>query len=132
MLIKIRDVDGSASGLDADLLDGRHGYGFSMAGSSSSLITTETPGSSSSCVSQMYRFYDATNVIGEGTNKYYGVIQVYGGSSSYMRIAVSFSSGKVYRQTNGASTWSEITSSIPVLTSDPTNPSEGQLWILAE
>lgn len=132
LLTKIKTVDGSGSGIDADTLDGRHGYGFSTAGTSNSLLTTGTPNSYSSCVSQIYRFYDTGNVIGEGTNKYYGIIQVYNSSSSYMRIAVSFSSGKVYRQSNGASAWSEITPLIPVLTADPSSPSNGQLWIRSD
>ena len=132
LLNRIKNVDGAGSGLDADLLDGRHGYGFSTAGTSNSLLTTGTPDSNSSCVSQIYRFYDTGNVIGEGTNKYYGIIQVYNSSSSYMRIAVSFSSGKVYRQSNGASAWSEITPLIPVLTADPSSPSNGQLWIRSD
>lgn len=130
LLTEIKKVDGDGSGLDADLLDGRHGYGFSTAGTSNSLLTTGSPNSTTSCLSQMYRFYDTDNVIGEGANKYYGIIQVYSSSSSYMRIAVSFSSGKVYRQTNGASAWSEITPLIPTLTTDPSNPSDGQIWVI--
>ena len=60
------------------------------------------------------------------------MIQVYKSSASYVRIAVSFSSGKVYRQSNGASAWSEITPLIPVLTADPSSPSNGQLWIRSD
>lgn len=127
---ELKKVDGSGSGLDADLLDGLQGYGYAKSGTSSSLLTTGNPSASSSCVSQMYRFYDTGNVIGEGANKYYGIIQVYNSSSYYVRIAVSMTSGKVYRQTSGASAWNEITPKIEVLTADPTNPSDGQIWVV--
>lgn len=133
LLSKIKSVDGVGSGLDADLLDSMHWYGYTAAGTvSGSLLTTSRPTSQSSCISQMYRFYDTGNIIGEGSNKYYGIIQVYAGSTSYMRVAVSFSSGKMYRQTNGAGSWSEITPLIPVLTADPSSPSNGQMWIRSD
>ena len=131
ILTKLKTVDGSSSGLDADLLDGQHEYQMAKYGDvSGTLPTTGDPASTSTGGCQMFRFYDTSNLIGEGTYKYYGIIQIYYSSSYYIRIAVSMTSGKVYRQTNGQTAWNEITPLIPVLTSDPSSPSEGQMWIL--
>ena len=41
------------------------------------------------------------------------------------------SSGRVYRQTSGQTTWSELNPKIPVLTSDPTSPASGDMWIIS-
>lgn len=84
----------------------------------------------------MYRFQDTNNTIGEGTNIYYGIIQIYYSASYYTRLAISMASGKVYRQTNGASSWNEISvnanPTIPVVTTDPTTIENGQLWIRSD
>lgn len=130
LLSEIQNIGGSGSGIDADTLDGFNSNSFASYGkSTNNLITTQFPESDDGS-SAMYRFYDSGNIIGEGSNVYYGIIQIYSTSSYYMRIAVSMSSGKVYRQTSGAVAWNEITPVIPVVSSDPTNPSEGQMWIL--
>lgn len=133
LLTKIKTVDGSSSGLDSDLLDGQHEYQMAKYGDvSGTLPTTGDPTSTSTGGCQMFRFKDSSNLIGEGADRYYGIIQIYYSSSYYTRIAVSMTSGKVYRQTSSQTAWNEITPLIPVVTSDPTSPSEGQLWILAE
>lgn len=131
ILDELKAVDGEGSGLDADLLDGKHAHQLAQYGTASgTLATVGNLTETSIGESQMYRFYDSSNLIGEGTDKYYGIMQIYYSASYYVRIAVSMSSGKVYRQTNGASSWSELTPHIPVLSADPSNPSEGQMWIL--
>ena len=131
ILDELKAVDGEGSGLDADLLDGKHAHQLAQYGTASgTLATVGNLTETSIGESQMYRFYDSSNLIGEGTDKYYGIMQIYYSASYYVRIAVSMSSGKVYRQTNGASSWSELTPHIPVLSTDPSNPSEGQMWIL--
>ncbi len=131
LLTKIKKVDGSGSGLDADLLNARPSYGYAKSGyASGTLPTTGGLTAISSCDSQMYRFYDSSNLIGEGSSVYYGVIQIYYTSSYYIRIAISMSSGKIYRQTSGTTAWNEVSTRIPVVSTDPSNPSEGQMWIL--
>lgn len=131
ILTKLKTVDGSSSGLDADLLDGQHEYQMAKYGDvSGTLPTTGDPTSTSTGGCQMFRFKDSSNLIGEGANRYYGIIQIYYSSSYYTRIAVSMTSGKVYRQTSSQTAWNEITPLIPVVTSDPSSPSEGQMWIL--
>ena len=125
--------DGSGSGLNADLLDGKHAYQMVRYGDESgSFLTTGDPKASSTGCSQMYRFKDSSNLIGEGANRYYGIIQIYYSSSYYIRIAVSMTSGKVYRQTSSQTAWNEITPTIPVLSEDPPYPSEGQMWIVSQ
>lgn len=134
LLTKIKTVDGSGSGLDADTIDGMQLLGLVKTGYTfGSFLNGEDPnGYIVGANSQMYTFYDTANLIGEGEKKYYGIIQIYYNSTSYMRIAVSFSSGRVYRQTSSQTAWNEITPLIPVVSSDPTSPSEGQLWILTD
>lgn len=132
ILTKIKTVDGSGSGLDADLIDGKQGtqlvnYGYT----SGTLLGTSLPSSTSNGQASMYRFYDSSNLLGEGSNVYYGIMQIYYSSSYYIRIAISMSSGRVYRQTSGQTTWSELNPKIPVLTSDPTNPVSGDMWIIS-
>lgn len=78
----------------------------------------------------VYLYTDTDNLIGEGANVDYGITQVYHTNSKYSRIAVSMSSGKVYRQTSGTVAWSEITPKIDVLTSDPQSASNGQIWVV--
>lgn len=131
ILTKLKTVDGTGSGLAADLLDGQHEYQMAKYGDvSGTLPTTRDPTATTTGGCQTFRFKDSSNLIGEGANRYYGIIQIYYSSSYYIRIAVSMTSGKVYRQTNGQTAWNEITPLIPVLTSDPPSPSEGQMWIL--
>lgn len=133
LLTEIKGVDGSGSGLDTDLLDGQHEYQMAKYGTASgSFLTTGDPTATNTGGCQMYRFQDSSNLIGEGSSRYYGVIQIYYSASYYIRIAVSMTSGKVYRQTSSQTAWNEITPKVPVVTEDPTSPSEGQLWILTD
>lgn len=124
--------DGAGSGLDADTIDNTEGYQLVKYGETSNLITSGTPLPTSNGSASMYTFVDTDGAIGEGNNINYGIMQIYYDSSKYVRIAVSMSSGKVYRQTSGTTAWSEITPLIPVVSSDPTNPSNGQLWIRSD
>lgn len=136
IISKLKTKDGAGSGLDADLLDGLQGYGYTKAGTSESLVTTSSPITSSGVYSSMYRFKDTKNIIGEGTNIYYGIMQIYISTTSYTRLAISMTSGKVYRQTNGATSWDEISvnanPTVPVVTTDPTTIENGQLWIRSD
>lgn len=132
LLTKIRAIDGSGSDIDADLLDGFHVSGLSKYGDVTGSLPTSTPPSVTSGFSAMYRFCDSNNLIGEGSSVYYGVMQIYYSSSYYALIAVSMSSGKVYRQTSGTTAWNEITPKIPVLSADPASPSDGQMWIRSD
>ena len=130
-LERIKSVDGIGSGINADRVDNLHGHQLTKYGTATrDLVTTDIPTTTADGSSAMYRFYDSGNIIGEGSNVYYGIIQIYYSLNYYMRIAVSMSSGKVYRQTSGATAWNEITPVIPVVSEDPSSPSEGQMWIL--
>lgn len=131
LLSSITGIDGHGTGLDADLLDGFHASTFSKYGESSGSFPTTSIGSASG-LSAMYRFCDSNNLIGEGSSVYYGIMQIYYNASYYVRIAVSMSSGKVYRQTSGTTAWNEITPKIPVLSADPASPSDGQMWIRSD
>lgn len=136
LLTAIKDVDGSGSGIDADLLDNNHAYAFTKYGLASTSLPTSSLTKTSTGTSSLYRFQDTNNTIGEGTNVYYGIIQIYYSSSYYIRLAISMASGKVYRQTNGATSWNEISvnanPTIPVVTTDPTTIENGQLWIRSD
>lgn len=132
LLTELTKVDGSGSGLNADTIDGMQLLGLVKTGyvNSGSFLNGEDPNNfQSGANSQMYTFYDTANLIGEGANRYYGIIQIYYTSYYYMRIAVSFSSGRVYRQTSSQTAWNEVSPLIPVVTTAPSNPSNGQMWI---
>ena len=60
------------------------------------------------------------------------IYQVYYSSSYYARIAVSCSTGKLYKQSSGDTTWSELSPLIAVVTEDPSNPSNGEMWIRSD
>lgn len=132
----IQKVDGSGSGIDADLLDGLQAQSYARYGSDTTLATTNQPAITTSGKAAMYRFTDSSNVIGEGTGIVYGIIQIYYNSNSYVRLAISTTSGKIYRQTNTVTSWNEISANasptIPVLTADPTNTNNGQIWIRSD
>lgn len=136
LLTAIKDVDGSGSGIDADLLDGKQAYTFAKYGIASASLSANSLTQTSTGTSSLYRFQDTNNIIGEGTNVYYGIIQIYYSASYYTRLAISMASGKVYRQTNGATSWNEISvnanPTIPVVTTDPTTIENGQLWIRSD
>lgn len=136
LLTAIKNNDGYGSGIDADLLDGRQAYTFANYGIASTSLATNSLTQTTSGTSSLYRFQDTNNTIGEGTNIYYGIIQIYYSASYYTRLAISMASGKVYRQTNGASSWNEISvnanPTIPVVTTDPTTIENGQLWIRSD
>lgn len=136
LLTAIKDVDGSGSGINADLLDSKHAYTFTNYGLASSSLPTGSLTQTSTGTSSLYRFQDTNNTIGEGTNVFYGIIQIYYSASYYIRLAISMKSGKVYRQTNGATSWNEISvnanPTIPVVTTDPTTIENGQLWIRSD
>lgn len=136
LLTEIKKIDGTNSGIDADLLDSKHAYTFANYGLASASLPTSSLTQTSTGTSSLYRFQDTNNTIGEGTNVYYGIIQIYYSSSYYIRLAISMASGKVYRQTNGATAWNEISvnanPTIPVVTTDPTTIENGQLWIRSD
>lgn len=127
ILSNLKTVDGAGSGLDADLLDGRSGSGYAYIGTTNSILTDSVPSTSSLTKGHIYKYTGAA--ITGSSSENFGIFQIYS-SPYYARIAVSMSTGKVYVQTNGASAWSEITPLIPVLSANPSNPSEGQMWIL--
>ena len=122
LLTKIKTVGGSGSGLDADTVDNIHAS--ALAGTNMSYYTSDTSLPNKSGIYILY-----TSAI-EGSSRYYGITKAHYSTSNYTLIAVSLTSGKVFRKTYSQSSWSEITPLIPVVTSDPTSPSEGQLWIL--
>ena len=127
ILSNLKTVDGKGSGLDADLLDGRSGSGYAYIGTTNSILTDSVPSTSSLTKGHIYKYTGAA--ITGSSSENFGIFQIYS-SPHYARIAVSMSTGKVYVQTNGALAWSEITPLIPVLSANPSNPSEGQMWIL--
>lgn len=127
ILSSLKTVDGDGSGLDADMLDGRYGYGYAHTGESSSILPGISPSAASSIKGLIYK-YTGKDITGSSSENF-GIFQIYS-PSYFARIAVSMNTGKVYVQTNGASAWSEITPLIPVLSANPSNPSEGQMWIL--
>ena len=132
-LQRICKVDGAGSGINADTIDDLDGkqlvrYGFK----STSLVTTDDLPAPQAGSASMYVFRDNSNLIGEGKAVHYGIMQIYLSDANFVRIAVSMSSGKVYRQTTGTPAWSEITPLIPVVSEDPSSPSEGQLWIRSD
>ena len=127
-------VDGTDSDLDADTLDGFHDIQFAKYGRADKSLINEKPTEFTSGGATMYYFYDVNNIIGEGATREYGIMQIYVDETHYVRLAISMSSGKVYRQASNISSvtaWNEISTSIPVLSADPSNPSEGQMWIIA-
>lgn len=136
LLTAIKEVDGLGSGIDADLLDGKQAFTFAKYGMASASLSTNSLTQTSTGNSSLYRFQDTNNIIGEGTDVYYGIIQIYYSNLYYTRLAISMTSGKVYRQTNGAASWNEISvnasPTIPVLTADPTNANNGQIWIRSD
>ena len=83
--------------------------------------------SSLPCKSGVYTLYTSEIT---GVSCCYGVTQIYRDSSNYSITAVDMSGGKVYVKTSGHPSWSEITPKIEVLTSDPTSPSDGQIWVV--
>ena len=124
MLVKLLAVDGSGSNLDADMVDGVHASSF--AGTSPNVFTSEFDLPNKSGVYML----ETKNI--EGSSYSYGVTKSYYSSTSYALIAVSIQSGKVFRKTSSQTSWNEITPRIPVVSNDPSNPSEGQMWILVE
>lgn len=127
ILSNLIPIVGEDSGLDADLLDGRHGYGYAYTGASDIILGNSRPPASSAVLGQFY-VHTGTSITGLSEN--FGIFQIYNTPQKCARIAVSINTGKVYVQTTGASAWSEITPLIPVLSENPSNPSEGQMWIL--
>lgn len=120
ILAKLKTMDGSGSGLDADTLDGVDSTGFSKTSYVTSLPTA----------SGVYTWYSSEIT---GASAYYGLTVAYNSSTyGYSYTAVSFATGKVYVKTSSQTAWGEITPKIPVVTEDPVSPSEGQMWILSE
>ena len=114
--------------------DGFHDIQFAKYGRADKSLINEKPTEFTSGGAPMYYFYDVNNIIGEGATREYGIMQIYVDETHYVRLAISMSSGKVYRQGSNISSvtaWNEISTSIPVLSADPSNPSEGQMWIIA-
>lgn len=122
ILTKLKTVDGDGSGLDADTLDGVHVSGISRSGH------YETPQSQLSVDDGVFTWY--TDEI-TGSKSCYG-LTISRTSYGFSYTAVSFDTGKVYVKTSSRTAWSEITPLIPVVSSDPSSPSEGQLWILTD
>lgn len=130
---------GAGSGHDADKLDGIESTGFARY----QPITQKSSNSSalnSLVTSGIYgvRISSSAYVTGSptGSTGRFSVTVIVGESSNYVtQTAIDLSTGKVYvRNRNGSATWgswSEITPKIPVLSTDPTSPSEGQMWILS-
>ena len=138
LLNRIKNVDGTGSGLDADLLDGIQGEGYSK-------YTKVNQSSSSSneinnLVTNGLHFVEiaSTKVTGSPTGAAgkFSVVVVMNGTTYVTQTATDLSNGKVYiRCRNGSTTWgswSELTPLIPVLTADPSSPSNGQLWIRSD
>ena len=138
LLSQIKKIDGTGSGLDADLLDGIQGEGYSK-------YTKVNQSSSSSkeinnLVTNGLHFVEiaSTKVTGSPTGAAgkFSVVVVMNGTTYVTQTATDLSDGKVYiRCRNGSTTWgswSELTPLIPVLTADPSSPSNGQLWIRSD
>ena len=122
ILTKLKTVDGDGSGLDADTLDGVHVSRISRSGH------YETPQSQLSVNDGVFTWY--TDEI-TGSKACYG-LTISLTSYGFSYTAVSFDTGKVYVKTSSRTAWNEITPLVPVVSSDPTSPSEGQLWILTD
>lgn len=105
--------------LNADKLDGLEGANLAR--------TDANALSSRPTVSGVYTFYTAEIT---GSSAYYGLTVIYYNGSNYSYFAVSFTTGKLYRYTSGVQSWNEITTKIPVLTTSPSSPSDGDMWII--
>lgn len=138
LLTELKKVDGVSSGLDADLLDGIQGEGYSKYTkiNQSSATSTEI----NNLVTNGLHFVDiaSTKVTGSptGASGKFSVVVVNNSTTYVTQTATDLSNGKVYiRCRNGSTTWgswSELTPLIPVLTADPSNPSNGQMWIRSD
>lgn len=128
---------GSGSTLDADKLDGYHASRFAWC--DDTFVTSindipETPG--------IYLL--STNTI-TNSSDHYGIFKSTWGIASKGNsslIAISMTTGIIYTGIYNADgtvvTWNEVKSSttvsptIPVVTEDPTNPTDGQMWIRSD
>lgn len=135
---QIQQIDGAGSGIDADKFEGLHGTDYVVC----KKITQSS--ANTSALNNLIRdglYYVeivSTDTAGSPTGSagHFSVTVITYNTSYSTQTAIDVTTGKLYirnrYRSNTWGSWSEITPLIPVVSADPSNPSDGQLWIRSD
>ena len=135
---QIQQIDGAGSGIDADKFEGLHGTDYVVC------KKINQSSANTSALNNLIRTglyvvdISSTDTAGSPTGSagIFSVTVITSNTSYSTQTAIDVTTGKLYIRNRYSSntwgSWSEVTPLIPVVSSDPTNPSNGQLWIRSD